>query len=240
MAGDFFVFKCAGAAADLGDSLERVEALARHANESCRSMGVALGACSLPQTGMPNFEIGPDDMEIGMGIHGEPGIRRGPLASADTVTDLLLDPVVADLGLAAGDRVAVLVNGLGATTQLELFVICSAACAGRSTPSASRSMPVGSGNTPPRWRWHGASVTLLRVDDDLTRLLDHPCYTPALRVGSALEPRSNARRTPRQARAVVQAAAINRAGLKAGGAVTPAVFLAMMRAVAAAIRADKD
>ncbi len=116
VAGDFFVFKCAGAAADLGEPLERVEALARHANENCRSMGVALGACSLPHTGVPNFEIGAGDMEIGMGLHGEPGIRRVPLASADTVTDLLLAPVLDDLGLSTGDRVAVLVNGLGATT----------------------------------------------------------------------------------------------------------------------------
>ncbi len=123
VAGDFFVFKCAGAAADRGEPLDRVEALARLANDRCRSMGVALGACSLPQTGTPNFEIGPEDMEIGMGIHGEPGMRRERLQPADAVTDVLMAPVLLELDLKKGDRVAVLVNGLGATTQLELFVI---------------------------------------------------------------------------------------------------------------------
>ena len=123
IAGDFFVFKIAGAAAELGRNLDACEAAARHANANTRSMGVALTACSMPQTLKPNFEIGPDEMEIGMGLHGEPGIRRGKLEPADAVTGELMAPILADMDLKAGDRVAVLVNGLGATGQLELYII---------------------------------------------------------------------------------------------------------------------
>ena len=179
VAGDFFVFKCAGAAADLGEPLEQVEALARLANEKCRSMGVALGACSLPQTGTPNFEIGPEDMEIGMGIHGEPGMRRVPLASADAVVDILMEPILAELELHNGDSVAVLVNGLGATTQLELFVLF------RRVHNILQNKGI---HIHARWvgeyatslEMAGASVTILKLDDTLTRLLDHPCRTPAV------------------------------------------------------------
>lgn len=120
IAGDVFVFKVAGAAADRGDDMATVDRLARRANAATASMGVAIGPCSLPQTATPNFEIGADEMEIGMGIHGEPGIAPVPLEPADAVADRLLEPILADLGRAAGDRVAVLVNGLGATSTMEL------------------------------------------------------------------------------------------------------------------------
>jgi dihydroxyacetone kinase phosphoprotein-dependent L subunit len=239
VAGDFFVFKCAGAAADLGEPLARVETLARLANDNCRSMGVALGACSLPQTGTPNFEIGTEEMEIGMGIHGEPGMRRDKLASADAVTDLLMEPILHELALAPGDRVAVLVNGLGATTQLELFVIFRRV---RQILDAKGIDVHASwvGEYATSLEMAGASVTLLKLDDTLTRLLDHPCRTPALTVGVAPAPLPAARRRARQARVFKATAAVDRATLDASGRVTPDVFLSMMRAIAAAIREQKD
>lgn len=239
VAGDFFVFKCAGAAADLGEPLERVEALARLANESCRSMGVALGACSLPQTGTPNFEIGAEDMEIGMGIHGEPGMRRAPLASADAVVDILMEPILAELELHDGDRVAVLVNGLGATTQLELFLLF------RRVHHILQNKGI---HIHARWvgeyatslEMAGASVTILKLDDTLTRLLDHPCRTPALTVGIEPAPAAAAKRSVRQVQ--VKKAVVKRDPvlLRTTGSITPARFRLMMANVAAAIREKRD
>ncbi len=239
VAGDFFVFKCAGAAADLGEPLEQVEALARLANEKCRSMGVALGACSLPQTGTPNFEIGPEDMEIGMGIHGEPGMRRVPLASADAVVDILMEPILAELELHNGDSVAVLVNGLGATTQLELFVLF------RRVHNILQNKGI---HIHARWvgeyatslEMAGASVTILKLDDTLTRLLDHPCRTPALTVAMEPAPLASAKRSVRQVQ--VKKAAVRRDPvlLRTTGSVTPARFRVMMANVAATIREKRD
>ena len=123
VAGNFFVFKVVGAAAEEGRDLDACNAVAKNALANVRTMGVALTACSLPQTGKPNFDIGHDEMEIGMGIHGEPGMRRSKLAKADAVSDELIEPIIEDLALQPGDRVAVLVNGLGATGPLELYII---------------------------------------------------------------------------------------------------------------------
>ncbi|MCF3638776.1 dihydroxyacetone kinase subunit DhaK [Rhizobium sp. TRM95111] len=239
VAGDFFVFKCAGAAADRGEPLERVEALARLANDRCRSMGVALGACSLPQTGTPNFEIGPGDMEIGMGLHGEPGMRREPLATADTVTDVLMEPILSELDLTEGDRVAVLVNGLGATTQLELFVLFRRV---RQILEA-RDVAIHAswvGEYATSLEMAGASVTLLKLDETLTPLLDHPCRTPALTVGAAPEPIAGATRSARQMRAAKRATAVDRLSLKQGGRIAPTTFRGSMMAVAEAIRRERD
>jgi dihydroxyacetone kinase phosphoprotein-dependent L subunit len=238
VAGDFFVFKCAGAAADRGEPLERVEILARHANDRCRSMGVALGACSLPQTGTPNFEIGANEMEIGMGIHGEPGMRRETLESADTVTDALLEPIIEELGLAPGDQVAVLVNGLGATTQLELFLMFRRV----KHLLDLRQVEIHAnwvGEYATSLEMAGASVTLLKLDADLTTLIDHPCRTPALTVGAAEMPASETARSPRKAKKVDSQAAIDRKTLKDGGSITPDRFVAMMEAIAAEIHAQK-
>jgi dihydroxyacetone kinase phosphoprotein-dependent L subunit len=239
VAGDFFVFKCAGAAADLGEPLERVADLARLANDRCRSMGVALGACSLPQTGTPNFEIGAEDMEIGMGIHGEPGMRRERLAPADAVTDVLMEPILQELELQQGDRVAVLVNGLGATTQLELFLIFRRV----KQILDAKGIDIHAnwvGEYATSLEMAGASVTLLKLDVQLTQLLDHPCRTPALTVGLPAAVRSSGHRTARAVRAPQDVAAIDRARLEAGGLVTPGVFLKMMRSVAAVIHEEKD
>lgn len=237
IAGDFFVFKIAGAAAEHGRSLEDCYAAALHANDNCRSMGVALTACSMPQTGKLNFEIGHDEMEIGMGVHGEPGMRRGKLETADNVTDELMGAMLADMPLSAGDEVAVLVNGLGATGPLELYIIHRrvAQILGERGVKIHHSW-VGEYCTS--LEMAGASVTLLKLDDDLKLLLDTPCRTPALTVAGALEPKGT--RSVRHHAGAVAGDAVDRATLKTDGSITPEGFTAMMLAAADAIRANRD
>lgn len=241
IAGDFFVFKIAGAAADLGEPLSRVEALAQAANNATRSMGVALGACSLPQTGKPNFTIGDEDMEIGMGLHGEPGIRREKLAPADVVTDELLDMVVGELALSKGDRVAVLVNGLGSTTQIELYLVF------RRVKQRLDALGI---NIHASWvgeyatslEMAGASITLLKLDDTLQMLLDHPCRTPALTVGAVADgaaPSARHRKTEKAAESRSSTVEVARE-LITDGDVTPAIFRVMMQNVGDQIIAEKD
>ncbi|MDT3378464.1 dihydroxyacetone kinase subunit DhaL [Labrys neptuniae] len=241
IAGDFFVFKIAGAAADLGEPLARVEALARAANEATCSMGVALSPCSLPQTAKPNFTIGAEDMEIGMGLHGEPGIRRQKLATADVVTDELMDNLARELALKQGDRVGVLVNGLGATSQIELYVMF------RRVKQRLDALDVKIhaswvGEYATSLEMAGASVTLMKLDDRLQALLDHPCRTLALTVG-AMEPvaekgrvRRQPERTPDRSATTMEAAR----ELIADGDITPALFRAMMQNVGDQIIAEKD
>ena len=173
VAGDVFVFKVAGAAADLGYDLDRVVAVSEKANQACLTMGVALEPCSLPQTGEPSFTLGPDEMEIGLGIHGEPGVRRGPLQPADAVIDDMLDMILAEMPLGASHRVAVLVNGLGSTTLMEQYIAYRRVRQRLDDLGTTihRSM-VGSYVTS--LEMGGISVTLLDLDDELTRLVDHP------------------------------------------------------------------
>lgn len=240
IAGDFFVFKVAGAAADLGEPLARVEALALAANEATRSIGVALSPCSLPQTGKPNFTIGDEDMEIGMGLHGEPGIRRQKLAPADAVTDELMDAILAELDLTAGSRVAVLVNGLGATSQIELYVIF------RRVKQRLDALGIDIhaswvGEYATSLEMAGASVTLMKLDDTLQALLDHPCRTPALVVG-AFEKSDVSARSRKAVKAAESTAAAPEKPreLLTEGDVTPAIFRAMMHAVGEEIIAEKN
>ncbi len=123
VAGMVLAFKIAGAAAEAGLDLKAVTAVAQRVADTVRTMGVALSSCTVPQVGKPNFSIGDDEMEIGMGIHGEPGVRRGPLQPANAIADQLLDPILADLKPARGSRISVLVNSLGATPAEELFIL---------------------------------------------------------------------------------------------------------------------
>ena len=173
VAGDVFVFKVAGAAADLGYDLDAVVEVSNKANRACLTMGVALEPCSLPQTGQPSFELGPDEMEIGLGIHGEPGVRRGPLQPADTVIDDMLDMILAEMPLGASHRVAVLVNGLGSTTLMEQYIAYRRVRQRLDDLGTTihRTM-VGSYVTS--LEMGGISITLLDLDDELARLIDHP------------------------------------------------------------------
>ncbi|MEX0284346.1 MAG: dihydroxyacetone kinase subunit DhaK [Paracoccaceae bacterium] len=181
VAGNFFIFKAAGAAADEMMSLDEVERVARHANARTFTMGVALSPCSLPQTRTFNFELGPDEMEIGMGIHGEPGIERGPLKSADEITDEIMDRILDEMGAASGDKVAVLVNSLGATPLMELYIMNRRVQA-RLAEAGLETHATWVGNYCTSLEMAGASVTVMHLDDELQRLIDRPCHCAMFRV----------------------------------------------------------
>lgn len=182
VAGNVFIFKAAGAAADLMLPLNEVERIARHANARTFTMGVALSSCSLPQTRRPSFDLPPGEMEIGMGIHGEPGVRRGPLRPADEVTDEIMDALLAEMGAARGDRVAVLVNSLGATPLMELYIL-HARVSARLAQAGLSVHKVLVGPYCTSLDMAGASITLMHLDDELTRLIDHPCDCAMFRQG---------------------------------------------------------
>lgn len=182
VAGNFFVFKAAGAACDLMLSLDECERIARKANDHTFTMGVALSPCSLPQTRRPNFDIGADEMEIGMGIHGEPGIARGKLRTADEITDEMLDKILAEMAPRHGDKVAVLVNSLGSTPLMELYIM------NRRVKQRLDAIGVSVhatwvGNYCTSLEMAGASVTLFHLDDELQTMLDHPCECAMFRAG---------------------------------------------------------
>jgi len=177
IAGLFFAYKCAGAAAERGDTLAQVEAAAEKAVAATRTMGVGLSPAILPAAGKPTFELGEGEMEIGIGIHGEPGIHRGPLETADEVADRLLSAISDDLALASGDRVAVLVNGLGATPLEELYVIYRHLAKDLSAKGVTvHRQYIGEYATS--LEMAGASITLMRLDDELAELVDAPASSP--------------------------------------------------------------
>lgn len=182
VAGNFFVFKVTGAACDRMLSLDECERIARKANDQTFTVGVALSPCSLPQTRRPNFEIGGDEMEIGMGIHGEPGVARGKLKSADEITDDMLDRILEEMAPSRGDRVAVLVNSLGATPLMELYIMNRRAKQRLDELGVERHA-TWVGNYCTSLEMAGASVTLMRLDEELQSLLDHPCDCAMFRAG---------------------------------------------------------
>ncbi|CAB0716564.1 dihydroxyacetone kinase subunit DhaK [Corynebacterium diphtheriae] len=182
VAGTVLVEKIAGAAAERGDSLAEVAAVATEVVKNTRSMGVALTSCTVPHVGKPSFDLGDSEVEIGIGIHGEPGRRREPMSSADTITDQLLDPVVEDLGLCEGERFIALVNGMGGTPSSELYIVYRRVAERLSQLGVvvERSLV---GNYVTSLDMQGASVTLMRVSDELLELFDAPVNTVALRKG---------------------------------------------------------
>jgi dihydroxyacetone kinase-like protein len=174
VAGNVFIFKAAGAAADLMMPLDVVERVARHANARTYTLGVALAPCSLPQTRRANFEIAVGEMEIGMGIHGEPGMRREALRPADAVVDEMMDAILAEMSAARGDRVAVLVNSLGATPLMELYIM-NRRVAQRLAKAGLIVHRTLVGPLCTSLEMAGASITVMHLDEELQRLLDHPC-----------------------------------------------------------------
>jgi dihydroxyacetone kinase-like protein len=174
--------KLAGAAADQGRPLAEVAGIARRVNGAARSLGVALTSCTVPAVGHPTFDLPDDEMEVGIGIHGEPGRRRVPVQPARAVAELMLEPILADLDFTGTDGVILFVNGMGATPLIELYVMYAeiAAILERAAVGIARSL-VGPYITS--LDMAGASVTLLRADDELLGLWDHPVHTPALRRG---------------------------------------------------------
>lgn len=177
VAGIFFVYKCAGAAAGQMKSLEEVKRIAEKAAANVRTMGVALTPCIVPRVGRPGFSIGEDDMEIGMGIHGEPGIRHGKLESADKITDEMLDKIVTDLPYNDGDEVDVLVNGLGATTLDEQYIVTRRI----SQYLTDKNIKVHHfyvGEYATALEMAGISLSLFKLDDELKELMEQPACTP--------------------------------------------------------------
>jgi len=177
IAGIFFLYKVAGAAAEAGMDLDDVIRVTRKASDNTRTMGVALSPCTLPAVGQPTFELPVGQMEIGMGIHGEPGIRRGELHTADAIVDELLEPLVADMDLTKGDRVDVLVNGLGSTPKEELYIMYRRLHTRLSDMGVSVHRPY-LGEFATSLEMAGASISLMRVDDELASLIDAPANTP--------------------------------------------------------------
>lgn len=176
------VEKIAGAAAEMRASLAECAEVARRAERQSRSIGVALSACTIPALARPSFHLGDNEIEIGIGIHGEAGRQRTTLAPVSQIVDQLCSALVDDLGLRAGDRTLALVNGLGATPQIELYVVfCEVArwCAARHIVLA-RSLV---GNYMTSLDMAGCTITFTRLDDELLQLWDAPVCTPALRWG---------------------------------------------------------
>ena len=174
--------KIAGAAAEQGRPLDQVAAVARKVNQQGRSMGVALSSCTVPAAGRPTFDLPEGEMELGVGIHGEPGRRRLPIAPAREVAQMLVEPILDDLDFTAGDGVIAFVNGLGATPLLELYLMYGEvqALLEKAGVRVARSL-VGPFITS--LDMAGCSVTLLKVDDELLGLWDAPVRTPGLRWG---------------------------------------------------------
>ncbi len=177
------VEKLAGAAAEEGRPLAEVAEIARRVNGNGRSMGVALTSCTVPAAGRPTFDLPENEMEIGIGIHGEPGRRRVPLAPAREIAEMLVEPVLADRDFTGGDGVIAFVNGMGGTPLLELYLMYAevAAVLEKAGIGIARNL-VGSYMTS--LEMAGCSVTLLKADEELLRLWDAPVRTPALRWGA--------------------------------------------------------
>jgi dihydroxyacetone kinase-like protein len=176
------VEKIAGAHAESGGTLAEVTATAVKVNAQGRSMGLALSSCIVPAAGTPTFDLGADEVEVGIGIHGEPGRRREKLAPVDDMAEWLVSPIVSDLGLSRGDNVLAFVNGMGGTPLIELYIAFNsvAKILGGRGIRIGRSL-VGSYITS--LEMAGFSVTLLKLDDELVRWWDAPVHTPALRWG---------------------------------------------------------
>jgi phosphoenolpyruvate---glycerone phosphotransferase subunit DhaK len=179
VAGLFYALKLAGAKAREGATLQEVKHIADAAIANTRTMGVALAPCTVPAAGQPTFEIGDDEMEIGMGIHGEPGVLRTKLQSADQIADALLKEILADLPIAAGAEVSVLVNGLGATPPTELYVLFRRVY----DQLAARQVRIHKsfvGEYATSLEMAGCSVSVLLLDPESRRLLDAPSHSPFL------------------------------------------------------------
>jgi dihydroxyacetone kinase-like protein len=177
VAGLFYAYKIAGARAAQMADLAAVKAAAQKAVANTRSMGVALGPCTVPEAGRPTFTIGDDEMEIGMGIHGEPGVRRGKLETADQIAETLVAAIVKDLPFEPGDEVSVLVNSLGATPKEELYIVYRKVWDLLRQARLRVHRPY-IGELATSLEMAGMSISLLRLDDELKQLLDAPAESP--------------------------------------------------------------
>lgn len=181
VAGTVFVHKIAGAAAEKGKELLEVKAVAEKVISNVRSIGFAFTSCTVPAKGSPTFTLGEDEMEFGVGIHGESGIAREKILSADALAEKMLDKILSDLPFSLGDEVAVLVNGLGATPLMELYLLNNSI----NNILDKRGIAIYKtfvGNYMTSIDMAGASISLLKLDAQLKELLDAPVDTPALKI----------------------------------------------------------
>lgn len=177
VAGIVFVYKCAGAAAAQMKDLDEVKRIAEKAAGNVRTMGVALTPCIVPRVGTPGFQIGEDEMEIGMGIHGEPGIRKGALRPADEIVDEMMEKILADMPWTEGEEAAVLVNGLGATPLDEQYIVMRKI----HQIMDERKIKIHRcyvGEFATAMEMAGVSISVLKLDEELKELLDAPAETP--------------------------------------------------------------
>jgi dihydroxyacetone kinase-like protein len=181
VAGMVFAFKCAGAKASAGGTLSEVTAAAQKAADACRSIGVALTPCVIPESGKPSFSIADSEIEFGMGIHGEPGIWRGPMKSADELTDEMLSMLLSELSMTSGSKTAVLVNSLGATPQEELFIVYRRLAEQLGDMGIQIVMPL-IGRYATSMEMTGISLTLMPLDEELESLLLAPANCPFWKV----------------------------------------------------------
>ncbi|MFQ5592873.1 MAG: dihydroxyacetone kinase subunit DhaK [Anaerolineae bacterium] len=174
--------KICGAAAERGDDLAKVTELCERVNANSRSMGMALTSCTVPAAGKPTFDIGDDEMEIGIGIHGEPGRERMNIKTADEITEMLADAVISDLPYKEGDRVLAFVNSMGGTPDIELYVVyrkLDEICKAKGIEIVRNLI----GRYITSLEMDGCSITLLKMDDEMIELWDAPVKTPGLRWG---------------------------------------------------------
>lgn len=181
IAGTVFVHKIAGAKAEKGATLEEVKTVAEKVNANVRSMGMALTPCTVPAAGKANFTLGENEMEIGMGIHGEPGTHREEIKTADEITEHLLGKILEDMPVAEGERVAVMINGLASTPYMELYIVNKRV----SEILSEKGINVHRtfvGEYMTALEMAGFSISILKLDSELQELLDEPANTPAFKV----------------------------------------------------------
>lgn len=181
VAGMVYAFKIAGAAAERGDDLDEVTRIARKTADACRSIGMALTPCTIPQAGKPTFEIGETEMEMGMGIHGEPGIWRDAIKPADEIAEEMLERLMADQPLVKGDRISILVNSLGATPAEELYILYRHARKKLDALGVEIVMPLV-GRYATSMEMTGATITVVKLDEELETLLKAPAECAFWRV----------------------------------------------------------
>lgn len=177
VAGIYFMFKAAGARADEGGNLEEVLEAAQLAKDNTRTVGFALTPCIIPEVGHPNFELGENEMAMGMGIHGEPGVWNGPLKTSREIAEESLNTLLQDMPVAEGEEVSVLINGLGATSQEELYILFN------DVKEYLEERGIGIykaivGEYATSMEMAGASISICKMDQELKRYMDHPVHTP--------------------------------------------------------------
>ncbi|MGA4507423.1 dihydroxyacetone kinase subunit DhaK [Propionibacteriaceae bacterium G1746] len=183
VAGAITAMKMTGAATDLGYDLARTTEVCKKINDSMGTMGLALSACTVPTAGKPSFDLADDEIELGIGVHGEPGVKRVKIMPADDITDVLVDAVVKDLKLERGEDVLLFINGLGATPLSEQYILYNHAWDKLDAlgVNVTRSQV---GNYFTSLEMAGASITIMRLDEELTTLFDAPVHTAGWRAGA--------------------------------------------------------